>query len=1182
MKIIFLFFCTFLILSFNSLFAQNVVFSSKNAKYQEYSGNINEDLIWSDTVHVTGDITMNGTLTIKPGTYIEFQGLYQLNINKRLIAEGTLQDSIRFTPKNKLTGWKGIEFYDYYGLSQKDSSVLSYCVIEYGKGSTEFNGTSGGGLYVYNWQNIVIRNSSIRNNSATVSGGGIYCYESNILIDNCSINSNRATEMYSSGGGIYFENSPAIIKNSNISNNYSGSDGGGIYNNSSNFTCENNTIENNQVTGSGAGIYSYNDSTVYIGNKFVRNSIIGYFASNGYGGGLFCSGYSRIENNLFENNIGGQGGAISLNARGKIYLINNRIQKNKATVGGAVFSEYSDAEITDNFIFNNTANVAGGIYITSCSPLLVNNLICNNTAVYDGGAVYIYWEANPVFINNTLAYNTAASGYAVFGSTGVNAQFYNTIIFGPQADLGGGQICQDAESANLTFNHCDIQAGLNGGVGSSSSSHVLDYDPGFVKPSAGAGANYDASLADWSLKGNSLCINAGTTDTSGLKIPQYDIKGNKRIRDTIDIGAYEYNGTIVNTPEILIRTITFYFNTITVGDNDVSAFVIRNDGRGELRISSLSAPDGFEVKLLADSVFNKSINGLTIKPGRDTTIYVAFHPSAPGNYSDVISIKCNDTDTDSLGVKVSGTATNDLVVRGNITKSALWSGNVYVYETSTIMKGAKITIAPGTNVIFRAYCALNIQGSLVAVGTKTDSIKFVNEKAGSSGWSGIVIDNLDGSMSSTDSTKFIYCRIEGTESGALNIKRFSSVIISKCNFSNNTNGAIYCDYSSNPLISDNLFYKNASYTGGGVRCSFSSNPTIINNTFDKNHVSNAGGAIYCFYSSSPLISGNSFTYNSAAYGAVIGVQDTSNPKLIGNFMSNNNGSEGGVVYCFNFSKPTMTNNIMVNNIGYEGGVIYIAEGFVTLINNTICNNRGQYCSAIKSLGGNSDFLAVNTIFYGNTSPDGIQMLLGQSSSPYIINCDIQGGLGTIKSDYGYNSSSFYLNNIDANPLFAYSSGTGSSSISDKYLLSAKSPCINAGISDTSKYYFPRTDFAGKPRIFNNIIDIGALEYQLPVSVEKEIILPVNNALMQNYPNPFNPSTMIRYSLVKESYVRLSVYNSIGAHITDLVNKVLPAGIYEELFNAENLSSGIYFYTITIQSSDGKDNFRSVKKMQLIK
>jgi len=95
--------------------------------------------------------------------------------------------------------------------------------------------------------------------------------------------------------------------------------------------------------------------------------------------------------------------------------------------------------------------------------------------------------------------------------------------------------------------------------------------------------------------------------------------------------------------------------------------------------------------------------------------------------------------------------------------------------------------------------------------------------------------------------------------------------------------------------------------------------------------------------------------------------------------------------------------------------------------------------------------------------------------------------------------------------------------------------------------------------------------------------PVNTASDNNsglsiscYPNPFNPTTTISYTLPTDELVMLKVYDILGREVTTLVNEVKQAGTYSVSFDASNLASGIYFYTI----SAGK--FHLTKKMLLLR
>lgn len=89
-------------------------------------------------------------------------------------------------------------------------------------------------------------------------------------------------------------------------------------------------------------------------------------------------------------------------------------------------------------------------------------------------------------------------------------------------------------------------------------------------------------------------------------------------------------------------------------------------------------------------------------------------------------------------------------------------------------------------------------------------------------------------------------------------------------------------------------------------------------------------------------------------------------------------------------------------------------------------------------------------------------------------------------------------------------------------------------------------------------------------------MPSAYQLSQNFPNPFNPSTKISYSIPNSGYVKLIVYNVLGKEVATLVNEVKPAGDHTVSFNASNLNSGVYFYSLE------SGNTKIVKKMTLMK
>lgn len=91
-------------------------------------------------------------------------------------------------------------------------------------------------------------------------------------------------------------------------------------------------------------------------------------------------------------------------------------------------------------------------------------------------------------------------------------------------------------------------------------------------------------------------------------------------------------------------------------------------------------------------------------------------------------------------------------------------------------------------------------------------------------------------------------------------------------------------------------------------------------------------------------------------------------------------------------------------------------------------------------------------------------------------------------------------------------------------------------------------------------------------------VPKEYLLSQNYPNPFNPVTSITFSLPEDGFTELKIFDLLGREISILVNQYLKRGEYRYIYDAGNLSSGLYFYSLTA----GDGSFKQTRKMVLIK
>lgn len=157
------------------------------------------------------------------------------------------------------------------------------------------------------------------------------------------------------------------------------------------------------------------------------------------------------------------------------------------------------------------------------------------------------------------------------------------------------------------------------------------------------------------------------------------------------------------------------------------------------------------------------------------------------------------------------------------------------------------------------------------------------------------------------------------------------------------------------------------------------------------------------------------------------------------------------------------------------------------------------------------------------------------------------------------ASNILIENIQ-NPVYTYTNSRLESGITYSWKIRAKNPGgTDANLSPWSE---PQTFYVPVPDNVN--------------SSNKKFVLG------QNFPNPFNPSTSISFVLSKTSKVKLIVYDVLGREIAALADENMPQGSHNKIFNASNLSSGVYFYRLEAAPLDGSAAFTEIKRMILVK
>ncbi len=321
-------------------------------------------------------------------------------------------------------------------------------------------------------------------------------------------------------------------------------------------------------------------------------------------------------------------------------------------------------------------------------------------------------------------------------------------------------------------------------------------------------------------------------------------------------------------------------------------------------------------------------------------------------------------------------------------------------------------------------------------------------------------------------------------------------------------------------------------------------PTIQNCVFKNNSCNYYGGGITLWCNSYPIFNNCMITDNTD----------------IGIYMNNSN--------------AIFINTIIVNNLSG----LRCNSSNLLIINTNIISNNGY---GIKCLD-DSNPIVLNSILWNN-SPE--EIYFSSYDAPNSITMsysDIQGGEDEIVTNNN-GTVNWLEGNIDENPLFL---GAGE----HPYTLSEDSPCIDAGIPDTTGLNLPPWDVIGNLRIWDGdgngsaIIDMGAYEYGAPpyVDIDDNVIVQTPEVFLhQNFPNPFNPETTINYQLTQNNEVELIIYNIRGQKVKTLVHEVLPAGEYSAIWdgkdsNGNRVGSGIYFYKLKA------GDFQKVKKMILLK
>jgi hypothetical protein len=661
---------------------------------------------------------------------------------------------------------------------------------------------------------------------------------------------------------------------------------------------------------------------------------------------------------------------------------------------------------------------------------------------------------------------------------------------------------------------------------------------------------------------------------SGSAVPSFSDgwSFNPSIRNYSNVTSNISNQNFTAIPPIVNITVnptSINFGNVNIGQISDQTLTITNgpNSTGDLSGSISISGNGFSI-VSGGGSYNLS-------PGGTRNVVVRFSPNQSGSHTGSLSITHNAGNQSSpVPVPLSGNGVATINISVNPT--SINFGNVNIGQNSD----QTVTITNGLNSTGNLIGEISISGN------------------------GFSIVSGGGSYNlSPGGTRNVVVRFSPNQSGS------HTGSLSITHNAGNQSSPVPVPLSGNGVATINISVNPTSINFGNVNIGQNSDQTVTI-TNGLNSTGNLIGEI--------SISGNGFSIVSGGGSYNLSPGGTRN--VVVRFSPNQSGSHTGSLSIThnagNQSSPVPvplsgngveTINITVSPISLNFGNVIIGrnkEGSIIITNGP--NSTGNLIGNI-SVGGNGLSLVSGGGNYNLAS--------GQSHSATVrfspTDSGQNSGTLTITHNAGNQPNPFPVSlsgngetpTLSINPAsIQVAADTGSINFTvnsnETWTLSEScdwvtvSPVADSGNKVITVNYFANT--SSSPRQCQIIvglnhsimIEVITLNQDGLTSIDKfdySSSIPAEFYLAQNYPNPFNPTTSFNFGLREESNVTLRIYDITGILVDEIVsNDVLRAGTYGYKFEANNLSSGIYLYSLSAISTSGNNNFIETKKMILLR
>lgn len=897
---------------------------------------------------------------------------------------------------------------------------------------------------------------------------------------------NPDEEIYKHGGGVHVIGGAPILRNLFVSGNtalYFRHRGGGMWFDAGSSALVEDSVISGNFGYSGGGVAIYTDCDVTLKNTIIRNNY-----ARGLGGGIFLWQASLdLDNVKVLSNTGREVGG--LDAYRPPLIVMNNVEFSDNMGNGISISNGTGTDISNFYLTNGkfTGNYGfgfggGAIHISNVNTVMTNALFSGNYAFGGGGAIR-QSDGTMVATNITIAGNTSSKEGDAAELSGIKSTtFNNSIIW----DNDFNYIFMDG--IYPTFNNCYQDIGG-------------DSNPGFVNPLPKE--NAPTTAGDYHLTAAAIpqILNAGNNIYLSKNITT-DLDGNPRFVGLVDLGPYELQTTKVGFSEFEDPS-----------DDSVSI-----------------KPGGYFAEFLESPTFVLPINEVYDPFPSMTTIGMAIPDETKGGiiYVDQDAAGAEngtswaDAFTDlepALQIALSGTqiwVAEGVYIPSNQrdpwelrSKTFLLPNGVSIYggfagtETTLDQRdwNQNPTILSGDleeddengdgNFIAEHYTHL--------IGTNASHIVTAMNLSATTILDGFIITaGMASSLVIGDGGSYI------GGGGGVWVRKSADMQLRNMQFYGNTGldgGAVYAYYHTNLTVDNSIFKYNEAGDGAGI---FIANDTILtlsNSQFIENWGTSGGAGLYMFDYSTAEIFNTLFEGNTQLPGM-------SNPSLSGGAIMmyfdcqatidwskffNNSAPYTGAIYMLKHNYLTLTNSRLQGNDAYKdpggsGGAIYAFDSDLDLVNVLITGNHAAYLGGAISTHTGSDFdrvriTVINSTIVGNradltSSTSGIKIDYGDLiiKNSIVKDYDYSFGIGILTKENSLVFGDIMFRDPIDRSLAPTSEGD--------YRLLPGSPAINTGNNDLIPPGFD-VDLAGGLRIQEDVVDIGAYEYQPIIYVDRD-------------------------------------------------------------------------------------------------